>query len=188
MLRDILKEQTHVAHQKTEGIIIRKIKAIRSEADYIEVLKGFYTYFSTVEKHMFKFITQEVLADLSDRRNSSYIQNDIEALGGSIDDLPDATAPVITNTIDALSAMYVLEGSIMGGPHIVKMLEKQGIDKGFSFFQGYGADSGRMFGIFAEVLNTYGQDATTHSQAVKVANETFVNFGEVFTLDMAATE
>lgn len=187
MLREILKEQTNTAHQKTEGIIIRKIKAIRSTADYIEVLKGFYAYFSTVEKEMAAFITSEVLTDLNERRNSTHIQKDIEALGGSITNLPKAVAPKISNTIDALSAMYVLEGSIMGGPYIVKMLEKQGIATGFSFFQGYGSDSGRMFGLFVEVLNQYGQDPSTHTQAVAMANETFTNFGEVFTQEVLNT-
>lgn len=181
MLRDILKEQTHSAHQKTEGIIIRKIKGIRSQADYIEVLKGFYAYFYSLEEVMKKHITQEVLPDLKDRRNSSYIQKDIEALGGNLENLPKAVTPEISNTIDALSAMYVLEGSIMGGPYIVKMLEKQGIDNGFSFFQGYGSESGKMFSKFAVILNAHGEDPSTHARAVKVADQTFKNFGEVFT-------
>lgn len=181
MLRDILKEQTHAAHQKTEGIIIRKIKNIRSEADYIDVLKGFYAYFSAVEEEMKNYITDEVLPDINERRNSSHILKDIEALGGNIKDLPKTVTPKITNTIDALSAMYVLEGSIMGGPYIVKMLQKQGIANGFTFFQGYGADSGRMFGKFAVVLNSFGEDTSIHTNAVAVADETFTNFGEVFT-------
>lgn len=181
MLRDILKEQTHSAHQKTEGIIIRKIKKIRSEEDYIEVLKGFYAYFFAVEQVMNKYITEEVLPDIKERRNSSYILKDIEALGGTIQDLPKAVAPEMINTIDALSAMYVLEGSIMGGPHIVKMLKKQGIDKGFSFFEGYGSESRKMFGKFAAILNLHGEDSDTHTKAVAMADETFTNFGEVFT-------
>ena len=181
MLRNILKEQTHVAHQKAEGIIIRRIKAIHSEADYIDVLKGFYAYFSRVEEKMADFITEEILPDLQDRRDSSYIQADIESLGGSIDDLPIAVAPEINTAVEALSAMYVLEGSIMGGPYIVKMLEKRGITNGFSFFNGYGSDSKTMFDKFASVLNSYGESLDDPSHAVAVANETFKKFGEVFT-------
>src|SRR5690625_2148378 len=125
MLRDILKEQTHAAHQKAEGIIIRKIKATSSEADYIDVLKGFYVYFSKVEDRMSEFITEEILPDIKERRDYSYIQADIEELGGSIAELPSAVVPEIHSVIDALSAMYVLEESIMGGPYIVKMLERR---------------------------------------------------------------
>lgn len=181
MLRDILKEKTHAAHQKAEGTIIRRIKKIRTEEDYIDVLKGFYVYFSLVEEKMANYITEDVLPDLKERRDSSYIQADIMELGGSIEDLPEAVAPEMNTLVDALSAMYVLEGSIMGGPHIVRMLEKQGINKGFSFFNGYGSKSGPMFGKFAAVLNKHGEKLEDHSQAVAVANETFNNFGEVFT-------
>lgn len=186
MLRDSLKEQTHAAHQKAEGIIIRKIKAIRSKEDYVEVLKGFYAYFSAVEKAMAKYITEAVLPDLKERRNSDYIKKDIEALGGTITELPKVEVPTITNTMEALSAMYVLEGSIMGGPYIVKMLEKQGIEKGFSFFQGYGKESGEMFGKFAAVLNSYGEDSATHEKAIEIADLTFKNFGEVFLASIPA--
>lgn len=181
MLRDILKEQTHAAHQKAEGTIIRRIKAIRTEEDYIDVLKGFYVYFSLVEEKMANFITEDVLPDLKERRDSSYIQADIEELGGNIENLPMAIVPELNTVVDALCAMYVLEGSIMGGPHIVRMLEKQGITKGFSFFNGYGPKSGSMFGKFAMVLNKHGEELEDHTHAVAVANETFQNFGDVFT-------
>ena len=180
MIRELLKEQTFAAHQKTEGIVIRKVKEIESENDYIELLRCFYSFFNSVEQKMLQFVTEEVLYDIATRRNSSYILADIEELGGTIENLPEAIVPEMNNTLDALSAMYVLEGSIMGGPYIVKMLEKRGMDRAFSFFQGYGENSGRMFGIFAEVLNNYGKDSSQHERAIEVANETFKNFGDVF--------
>lgn len=180
MLREILKEKTFAAHQKTEGIVVRKIKTVESEQDYIEVLKCFYSYFNAVEKSIFQFVDEDVLPDLKDRRDSSYILEDIKELGGDIDSLPTSVVPVINNTAEALCAMYVLEGSIMGGPYIVKMLEKRGMNRAFAFFTGYGADSGRMFGSFQAVLNSYA-DQITEERAIEVTNETFTNFGEVFT-------
>ncbi|HZW78671.1 MAG TPA: biliverdin-producing heme oxygenase [Flavobacteriaceae bacterium] len=180
MIREILKEKTFAAHQNTEGIVVRKVKEIESEADYIELLRCFYSFFNSVENKMASFITKDILPDIKERRNSSYILKDIQELGGNINNLPEAVVPEITNTLEALSALYVLEGSIMGGPYIVKMLEKRGITRAFSFFQGYGEDSGRMFAIFAEVLNQYGSDKNNHERAVEVANETFINFGKVF--------
>ena len=181
MLREVIKDKTHEAHQKTEGKVVRKVKSIKSEQDYIELLKCFYAYFSAVEKEISRFVTVDVLSDLKERRNAEYIKRDIEELGGSVADLPEVTLPSITHTLDALSAMYVLEGSIMGGPYIVKMLQKQGINRAFSFFSGYGENSGKMFSAFVEVLNKYGENPDTHERAVEVANETFTNFGEVFT-------
>lgn len=180
MLRDIIKEKTDLNHRKTEGYVVRQVKSIKTEKDYIDLLKNFYAYFSAVEKELSKFINSDVLPDLKERRNAEYIKKDIEELGGSTDELPEVTVPEIRDTLDALSAMYVLEGSIMGGPYIVKMLEKQGINRAFSFFSGYGENSGQMFGKFVEVLNSYGENPDTHDRGVEVANQTFANFGDVF--------
>lgn len=180
MLHQNIKESTMPAHQKVEGIIVRQLKAVRSEADYAEVLKGFYAYFKAVEEAIAPYITTDVLLDLAERRNSSYIKRDIEELGGTIDNLPLATAPQVNNVLEALSALYVLEGSIMGGPYIVQMLNKYGIHRGTSFFSGYGEDSGKMWAGFTAVLNQHGADESTFAHAAEIANETFYNFGEVF--------
>lgn len=175
-----IKENTKSAHQTLEGVVVRQLKAIRSEADYADVLKNFYAYFRAVEKAIAPFITSEVLPDYSERRNSSHIRADIEALGGSVEELPEASAPEVGNTLEALSALYVLEGSIMGGPYIVQMLQKYGVNKGVSFFSGYGGDTGKMWGTFVSVLDEYGKDPDSHERAIEVANETFARFGDVF--------
>ncbi|GGH24045.1 biliverdin-producing heme oxygenase [Sphingobacterium alkalisoli] len=180
MLSQNIKESTGAAHQKLEGTVVRQLKAIRSNADYAEVLKNFYAYFNAVEKSIAPYMTIEVLPDYADRRNSSHIKQDIEELGGSVDNLPKADVPVIKSTLEALSALYVLEGSIMGGPYIVQMLNKYGITEGTSFFSGYGTDTGKMWGAFTAVLNIYGEDTSSHARAIEVANETFSKFGDVF--------
>ncbi|MGJ1435970.1 biliverdin-producing heme oxygenase [Sphingobacterium siyangense] len=181
MLSQHIKEQTHAAHQNVEGTIVRQLKNIRSEADYAEVLKGFYAYFRAVEDSIAPFVTAEVLPDLAERRNSSYIKSDIEALGENVDNLPEANAPAVANVQEALASLYVLEGSIMGGPYIVQMLNKYGVTKGTSFFEGYGENSRDMWAGFTAVLNKYSEDPATYDRAVEIANQTFYNFGEVFT-------
>ncbi|MDM1296421.1 biliverdin-producing heme oxygenase [Sphingobacterium sp. N143] len=181
MLHQHIKEQTHAAHQNVEGTIVRQLKNIRSETDYAEVLKGFYAYFRAVEDNIAPFITTEVLPDLNDRRNSTYIKKDIEVLGSTVDNLPEANAPQVNNILEALASLYVLEGSIMGGPYIVQMLNKYGINSGTSFFEGYGDNSREMWAKFTAVLNKYGEDSTTYDRAVAIANQTFYNFGDVFT-------
>lgn len=175
-----IKEETFSAHQKTEGIVVRKIKTINSEADYIQILRSFYAYFNAIEKATAPYINETILPDLKQRRDSSYIQRDIEALGGNIENLSPVKTPEIHDILDALAAMYVLEGSIMGGPYIVKMLEKRNIDKGVSFFQGYGRESGEMWAKFITILNEHGTGSSTHQRAIDIANQTFMNFGEVF--------
>jgi len=135
MLSTKIKEATKVPHQEVEKKVVSRIKSIRSDADHADLLKHFYAYFNVVEKAIAPYITSAILPDLAGRRNASYIKADIEALGASTDELPLAVAPEINNIVQAIGALYVLEGSIMGGPYIVQMLQKSGLTKGFSFFQ-----------------------------------------------------
>lgn len=180
MLSNSIKEATRDAHLHLEKKVVQKLKAIRSNHDYADFLKHFYAYFSHIERVIAPFITAEVLPDYTQRRNSSYIKSDIEALGGNIEELPATTTPDIQNTVQALGALYVLEGSIMGGSIIVKMLEKAGITEGVSFFSGYGEATGRMWGIFTEVLNSHAKTEDDEAQAVATANSTFEHFSYVF--------
>lgn len=180
MLSTNIKEATKAEHQNLEKQVVLKLKAIRSNADYADLLKHFYAYFSYIETAIKPFITAEVLPDYSQRRNSGYIKADILELGGDMTDLPYTTVPKIENTVQALGALYVLEGSIMGGSIIVKMLEKGGVTKGVSFFSGYGEATGMMWGNFVAVLNAQAKTAQDEEQAIVAANETFKHFACMF--------
>lgn len=180
MLSTAIKEATKTAHQELEKKVVLKLKAIRSNLDYADLLKHFYAYFNAIEKAVAPYITTAVLPDFADRRDSSYIKNDIEELGSDVNNLPPVQIPTITNTVQALGALYVLEGSIMGGPYIVQMLNKFGIDKGVSFFSGYGEATGQKWGVFTSVLNNTAQTDEQQAEAIRAADETFANFGNVF--------
>lgn len=180
MLSNSIKEATREAHLELEKKVVQKLKAIRSNEDYADLLKHFFAYFNHVEKQIAPFISREVLPDYAQRRNSSYIKNDIEALGSHTNDLPATTVPEITNTIQALGALYVMEGSIMGGSIIVKMLEKAGINEGVSFFSGYGEATGQMWGVFTGVMNSHATTPEAEAQAIETANATFSHFSDVF--------
>jgi heme oxygenase len=180
MLSNNIKEATKAAHQQLEVIVVKKLKSIRNPEDYADLLKHFYVYFSKVEQVITPFITKEILPDYGDRRNSSYLKNDIEALGASVTDLPFAQAPAIDNTMAALGALYVLEGSVMGGRIIVQMLEKAGITTGISFFSGYGEATGTMWQRFTTVLNQQASTLEQEAAAIEAANATFTQFGKVF--------
>lgn len=167
------------AHQKLEKEVILKLKAIRSDKDYAALLKNFNDYFNSLENAIAPYITPDVLADYSQRRNSAYIKQDIAELGGD----PAATAvevPEIKNALEAMAALYVMEGSIMGGKIIVQMLAKANITKGVSFFSGYGEDTGKMWGTFVQALDRTGTNEDDENTAVKIANETFNCFAKVF--------
>lgn len=180
MLSTNIKEATKSAHLNLEKKVIEKLKAIRSNSDYADFLKYFYTYFNQVEKAIAPYITTDLLPDYKGRRNSSYLKNDIEELEGNIDDIRIVALPEINNQLQALGALYVMEGSIMGGSIIIKMLEKGSITKGISFFSGYGPATSQKWGVFTEVMNQHAVTADQQETAIQAANEAFVRFGEVF--------
>lgn len=179
MLNEYIKEHTKEAHQTLEVIVIKQLKAIRSEEDYANILKKFYIYFSSVEYAIQSYIEGDVLPDYAQRRNSTHIRADIETLGGEVEVNRTAIVPLIRNAREALSALYVLEGSIMGGPYIVQMLKKYGITQGFSFFSGYGDESAKMWEKFVNVLNTVGSDPITFPDSANTANQTFSRFQDM---------
>ncbi|SFW19032.1 heme oxygenase [Sinomicrobium oceani] len=178
-LSAIIKESTRAHHQETEKKVVLRIKNIRNNEDYAALLKCFYAYFGAVEKAIAPYIN-DILPDYAERRDSSFIRKDIEALGGSTENLPRAIAPAIANGVQAMGALYVLEGSIMGGPYIVQMLQKKGIDKGFDFFGGYGEGSAGKWAAFTEVLDNLPGSSEEQDMAVRTASETFKRFGDVF--------
>lgn len=180
MLSTNIKEATKAAHQNLEKKVVLKLKAIRNQADYADLLKHFYAYFSHIEETIKPFITESILSDYAQRRNSGYIKADILELGSNISELPYTTVPEIENAVQALGALYVLEGSVMGGSIIVKMLEKEGVSKGISFFSGYGEATGMMWGNFIGVLNGQAKTEQDEEQAITAANETFKHFANVF--------
>ncbi len=187
MLSTNIKEATKVAHQNLEKQVVLKLKAIRNNGDYADLLKHFYAYFSHIEKTIKPYITESILPDYAQRRNSEYIKADILELGSDISGLPYTTVPKIENTVQALGALYVLEGSIMGGSIIVKMLEKGGVNQGVSFFSGYGEATGMMWGNFIAVLNAHAKTEQEEEQAINAANETFKHFAHVFEKEKADT-
>ena len=175
-----IKEATKDAHVALEKQVVQRLKSIRSNTDYAALLKYFYAYFSHVEKAIAPYITESLLPDYKERRNSNYIKNDILALGSKIEDLPATTVPVIDNTVKALGALYVMEGSIMGGSIIVKMLEKGGVTDGVSFFSGYGEATGPMWQKFVAVMNREAISDAQQTDMINAANETFSHFSKVF--------
>lgn len=175
-----IKEATRAAHLALEKKVVRKIKAIENNHDYANFLKYFYAYYSHLERVIGPFITAERLPDHKDRRNSDYLKRDIEALGSNIDNLPETTVPKIENHIQAFGALYVMEGSIMGGGIIVQLLEKVSINEGVSFFSGYGENTERMWEIFTEILNAQVTSEEDEQTMIRTAREIFTHFSVVF--------
>lgn len=174
MIATRLKQATHAAHQSLEGMMIPAMKQIHHRQGYAQLLHLFYGYYAPLECLLEPFVGK-YLPDITTRRKASLILDDLDALGEGNAAIPQTTVlPNITNAAQAMGALYVLEGSTLGGTHIAQLLQKQlGSDTGLSFFRGYGGETGSKWKTFLEALNAFPANETQEAELVAAANETF---------------
>lgn len=179
MLSERLKEETHSAHISVEKLVIPRIKNLNSNQSYLKLLKLFYGYFKPVEERIDAFISDDVVPDISERRKSKVLLRDLQLFNGNESEtVVCKDVPEISDVAEALGAMYVLEGSTLGGVHLSKMIsEKMNIqsEKGLEFFSGYGSETLVKWNLFKEHLNKC-TDEEIQDKIVGSANETFDKF------------
>ena len=77
-----------------------------------------------------------------------------------------------------MGALYVLEGSTLGGRYIAGMLVQQYPAlqlQQLQFFTGYGARTGLMWTSFLERLNKFAVEEEAVRQMASAANQTFLH-------------
>jgi heme oxygenase len=178
MLHPYLKERTAPSHQALEQRMVALIRQIRSGKDYAQFLKLMYGYYAAVEDRIAKFVNNKPPRDFRKRRKADRLLNDITQFSTQeAMDLCDQL-PAVHSYASALGAMYVLEGSVLGGRIIAQMIRDQ-LDSqespGFSFFLGYGEDTGAMWQSFKEDLEQPFND-DEREEIVQAANDTFLRF------------
>lgn len=177
-LTEVLKEHTKTAHAALEGKIIPAIKNLSDKAGYLQLLRLFYGYYAALEQRIAPQVNGK-LADFGSRRKAGALLSDMRALQGDTEtgtrlceQLPD-----ISSYPQALGALYVLEGSTLGGQIITQMIRQrvQEAETGLSFFNGYGDQTIPMWQRFKAVVNAY--DGEAEQQAMlQAANDTFTSF------------
>ena len=88
--------------------------------------------------------------------------------------------PVIDSPFRALGALYVMEGSTLGGVYIVKMIQKKlsGKENIFHFFSGYGDRNPLMWNRFKNALDHSTADEEEIALILSGAEDTFHKFYE----------
>ncbi len=169
-----------MAHQELEKVLIKLLRAMQDQNDYIKILQRFYSYFSALEDRINLYIGGSELSDYLQRRKSGSLVKDIHSLGGVLGEKVSlADLPLIENHLQAFGAMYVMEGSTLGGLIISQMITKQlGIQQhnGLLFFQSYGDHLTTMWETFKLALNRQVDNETDAEIVVNAANSTFRQF------------
>lgn len=180
MFTEKIKEATLANHQQTEKILVGKMKSMRAVQDYVNILSSFYGYFGGLEEQVARYINPSNLADYNDRRKTAAIAADIKALGGTVPAIATGDElPQIANYLQAFGALYVIEGSTLGGQIISKMVQQHlhlPEGQGLSFFNGYGDHMHRMWGAFKALLNEAAKSPADEQVITAAANETFAKF------------
>ena len=119
----------------------------------------------------------------SGHERSFWLAMDLESLGvdrGLLTTIPRCVAiPALQSAERRLGAMYVVEGSAMGGRALARCLDRMlGVDAidGRRFFLGRGGDTGDAWGRVLAQLETVSRDAVSIASVVSAAVETFSVF------------
>lgn len=177
MLTADLKEITYPEHQASEKKMVAALKRIETQADYKRMLGWLYGFYSPVEDLISRALTEDIFPDIANRCRAYLILTDMRNSGES-----DATPgictelPVIDSPERGLGALYVLEGSTLGGRIIAEMITRRlGPSTSLGFFNGYGAETEKMWQSFKDFLN---KPRTAEEQAAIIdgAKATFITF------------
>lgn len=179
-LSEILKSETLTSHKQVEKLVIDQIKKINNEDDYIALLEKFYLFYQGVEELTFPYLQeQQAAAELCEKRSPRILQDFEELQTDKAIAFNELSAlPIPQNYPEALVALYVLEGSSMGGPYIAKMLEKRGIQRGLNFFRGDQADFMQHWQQFKNLLNEI-PETTDYEHLTDFSNAVFTGFGQI---------
>lgn len=183
MLSEKLKEQTRREHQMLEVKMIKQIKLITDINKYSEFLLLFYRFMNPLETQIDKQLDPGFLSDYKLRRKSVLLVQDLSRLQSSAEIFCYDEVIFITNNLEAIGALYVMEGSTLGGQIISKMINHQlGLEKiiPLDFFNGYKNDTILMWQNFKIAMDQLKLNEREENIIIRSANNTFKRFSNLF--------
>jgi heme oxygenase len=169
---DRLRQETGSAHSRLDrslGLIDR----LSAPGQMGQVLAGYHLLHRQTEAEIAPFLADIADLDFAARRRSPLIAEDLHALGHCAF-LDNAIRLGIATRAAALGALYVLEGSSLGGRVILKELKSRGASlAGLGFLDAYGNDTGRRWRSFLAILEREVTSSEHKIEAVKGALNTF---------------
>lgn len=182
MMIKYLRERTGALHQELEGILIPRIKQTSTPAGYLSLLQLFYGYYYPLEQYIAAHLDTSFPGGFEHRRKASLLLQDMAVINGAPVEPPPLCTdiPEIIDACQALGALYVLEGSTLGGQVICQILTRNLIipelPKALSFFEGYGANTQAMWDSFVHYLDGYNGTDAQKARLIQSAADTFLKF------------
>lgn len=191
-----LRHSTGPLHDRIEALL--QLEAPMPLARYGRILRGFHEFLHLWEQRV-QFALPEALKPwFLDRRRAPLAQQDLERLAvpEALDLRQSARAAQALIRLDcpaaALGALYVLEGSALGGQVLVPQLARHlGVrpDHGARYFHGFGERTGAMWREFRQLAQHHaGADETQQADALRGAAQTFEALLHTFAVLDTATD
>jgi len=143
---------------------------IKTLPDYAACLRLFHGIFAPLEAALATHPHWAAWGvNFDERRRAPSLRADLRALGHHEPDVEPLNPPGFTNFSDAFGALYVLEGSTLGGKFILAAINRILGDRvagATRFFSGHGARSGLLWRDFKAALDAYGDAHPEHGDAV----------------------
>lgn len=177
-------------HAGLEKKLVSQIKKINTIAGYVQLLRLMYGFYHPLQLLLEPHLHASHSSTPARGRQSHKLLDDIAALSpGHEHHIPLCeNLPAVTTPSESLGALYVTEGSTLGGRIITKMISNQlniSVSTGFSFFNAYGASTGIMWEKFREMLNEP-RDRNEQEKVMDTARNTFLSFNHWITANERA--
>ena len=191
MITQRLREETKSNHQFTEEV--GKSKEIISRKltldEYIWLISKQYLIHKKLECQLGKIseIVNNTELDFNSRKKEKFFIKDMELLGLDFKGLNEPGIEFkITNLNEALGAMYVMEGSTLGGTVILETLKRNENLKHiseFNYYGCYGEEVRTKWKKFQDTLIAYSDTKQKENEIVEFAKKTFDYYTEVFQMN-----
>lgn len=179
----LLKLRRHTApyHKSIEqlplsSLLMSKEVSLQHYKDYLIILYGFT---KTFERYFYPKLEHEI-PDLENRRKTEFLFDDLQSLHvqpEQIQTIDEKIFDVNYNEATILSAMYVMEGSTLGGQIISQHLEKmlgQSVAGSLKYLQAYNTKTGSMWKAFLNIFCEITITPSQQNEAVEGAIKTFM--------------
>lgn len=173
-----LRRETEADHRAVEGALPVMGEGL-DRAQYVECLRRLYGVVAAWEERAAESAPEWMQAMLARRRREGMLRRDLAWFGAVERRDARPALPEMNDLPSLLGAMYVMEGSTLGGQLIARHVEAE-LDltegEGDAYFRGHGKDTGTMWKEFCEVLKMRVPDSDADS-VVLSARAMFAVFG-----------
>ena len=180
----LLRSGTAAAHEAVEHATGLP-DAVADMAGYRACLQGFASVILPLERSL-RLVAgwEDYGIDLAERARAPALLADLARLGLEPDGIAPAGVPAPADLAGGLGALYVIEGSVLGGRVILDALTARlsaDIAGATAFFGGRGPRTGLLWQTFRAALDRFGEDEPEAKAAVvAAANRTFAAFTTTF--------